>query len=238
MLAKYLVMLVLCFLNSSVYAQSVKTYIPERAHQYLPLLKAETLRLMPELLTPQYFGALIEHESCISLKHSRCWSPTSEFKTKREQGVGVGMLTRAYRADGTLRFDALRDLRANYLSELRELSWVNIKTRPDLQIRAVILLYKDSYRRLGMVNQQSERLKMADAAYNGGIGGLQRERRACSLSARCDPDIWDLNVERYCLKSKKALYAGRSACDINRHHVHDTYYTRMPKYQPYFEQKM
>ena len=54
-------------------------------------------------------------------------------------------ITRAYRADGSLRFDALEELRTRYKTELYELNWHNIYTRPDLQIRAGILKSKENY---------------------------------------------------------------------------------------------
>lgn len=80
-----------------------------------------------------------------------------------------------------------------------------------------------------------EALAFADAAYNGGIGGLNSERRACKLAPDCDPTKWFGNVELYCLKSKAALYGNRSACDINRHHVKDVLLTRISKYTLFFE---
>lgn len=73
-----------------VYAQDVKTYIPANAHQYLPVVHTEVKTYMPDAPSYGYFGSLIEQESCISLKHSRCWKPTSELKTSREQGIGLG----------------------------------------------------------------------------------------------------------------------------------------------------
>lgn len=78
-----------------------------------------------------------------------------------------------------------------------------------------------------------EALAFADAAYNGGIGGLDNERRACKLSKTCDHTKWFNNVERFCLKSKAALYGQRSACDINRHHVYDVLLIRSQKYEQY-----
>jgi len=59
----------LFFISQLVLAQSVETYIPPQAFQYLPIVKTEAQRIIPEILTPWYFGGLIEHESCISLKH-------------------------------------------------------------------------------------------------------------------------------------------------------------------------
>ena len=82
-----------------------------------------------------------------------------------------------------------------------------------------------------------EGLAFADAAYNGGMGGVNSERRACKISPTCDPSKWFGNVENFCLKSKAALYGKRSACDINRHHVTDVLVTRSPKYAPLFEKR-
>jgi hypothetical protein len=181
-------------------------------------------------------GSLIEHESCISLTHPRCWSPTSRLKSQREEGAGLGQLTRAWRSDGTLRFDALKEIRSTHPKELYELSWDNIYTRPDLQIRALVLKSRDNYNYYRPYsNNDLEALAFADAAYNGGVGGLDAERRACKLAPGCDHTKWFGNVELYCLKSKVALYGNRSACDINRYHVKDVLLTRINKYTLFFE---
>lgn len=76
-----------------------------------------------------------------------------------------------------------------------------------------------------------EAYAFADAAYNGGVGGVNKERRACKMSSTCDPSKWFGNVEHFCMKSKVPLYGNRSACDINRHHVTDVLQTRAPKYR-------
>jgi hypothetical protein len=174
--------------------------------------------------------ALIEHESCISLTHSRCWQPTSRLKSAREEGAGLGQLTRAWRTDGTLRFDALAEMRQRHPA-LRELDWATIYQRPDLQIRALVLMSRGNWDALRGVPDYWERLAMADAAYNGGLGGVQNERRACHVRAGCDADRWFGHVEATCLKSRQPLYGGRNACDINRHHVADVLRTRMPRYR-------
>lgn len=77
-------------------------------------------------------------------------------------------------------------------------------------------------------------LAFADAAYNGGVGGVNLERRACKLSSSCDPNKWFGNVEKFCMKSKAPLYGNRSACDINRYHVKDVLTTRAAKYRELF----
>ena len=232
MLVRFLSTLFISMILSSFsWGVDVKTYIPPRALPLLETVKSESNRLMPNMSYPYYFGALIEHESCISLTHSRCWSPTSQLKSQREFGLGLSQLTIAYNPDGSVRFDTLTDLAKRHRQELRELSWNTIRDRPDLQIRSMILLSRGNYNALYTIQDPLERLAMTDVAYNGGLGGLQKERRVCGLSANCDPGKWFNNVERYCLKSKKPLYAGRSACDISRHHPKDTILVRMPKYK-------
>lgn len=93
---------------------------------------------------------------------------------------------------------------------------------------------KDNYTYYAKYTDKDSALAFADAAYNGGIGGLNNERRACQISSNCDAKIWFGNVEKFCLKSKAALYGQRSACDINRFHVQDVLITRAPKYRKYF----
>lgn len=181
-------------------------------------------------------AALIEHESCISLKHSRCWNPKSRLRSAREEGAGLGQITRAFRQDGSVRFDALTEIKEKHPVALKEFSWSNVYERPDLQIRAVVLKSEDNYNYyLPYSDTVYEALAFGDAAYNGGIGGLNKERRACKLADDCDHTKWFDNVEKYCLKSKAALYGNRSACDINRHHVKDVMLTRSPKYKGFFK---
>lgn len=199
-----------------------------RAVALAPVLIAEIDRHWSEVPRREYVPALISHESCITYKHSRCWAPTSRLRSQREEGAGLGQLTRAWHQDGRLRFDALSDLRDRHPA-LRELDWATIYSRPDLQVRSLVLMSRDNWTALRTVADPMERLAMADAAYNGGLGGVQRERRACQIASACDPQRWWNHVERHCLKSRMPLYGTRSACDINRHHVADVW-ARMPRY--------
>ena len=214
----------------ALFGRAAHAQVPQRAYALLPTLGAEIDAHWPAVPLREYLPGLVEHESCITLQHSRCWSPSSRLKTAREEGAGLGQLTRAWSADGRLRFDALAELRAQHPA-LQPLDWANVYARPDLQLRALVLKVRGDYTTLRDVPEPLQRLAMADAAYNGGIGGVQRERRACAISGRCDPARWWRQVEAHCLKSQAPLYAGRSACDINRHHVRDVFEQRAPKYR-------
>lgn len=224
--------LMVTFMPMMALAQDVKTFIPPNALKYTPMYKDEVYRLIPTITNPEYFAALTEHESCVSLKSKRCFDPTAELLTAREQGVGLGQITRTKNADGTIRFDSLTDLRSRHMAELQELSWSNVKERPDLQMRQVIVMTKDNLKQLFQVTDETQRFKMADAAYNGGIGHTKKERLQCGLTKGCDPQYWDNHVEMIkSIKSQKPIYGNRSAWDINRHHVKDVW-VRMPKYVP------
>ena len=218
-----------------VFAQNAKTYLHPRAIELLPMVVRETDTYFPDIPHRHYSMGLIEHESCISLKHSRCWLPTSRLKTAREEGLGLGQLTRTWHPDGRVRFDTLADMRRLYPQSLSELSWDTLRNRPDLQVRTMILMTRQSYKTLSGVKDPTERLKMADSAYNGGITNVIRSRAVCGLAKGCDPQRWYSNVERYNQKSTKILYDTRSPRDINNHHVRDVFETRMPKFEPLFK---
>lgn len=220
--------------DKSIKPSNTKAYIPSQAFEYFDTIKKEQQRILPDFAYPFYFAGLIEHESCISLTHKKCWNPASKLDTKRELGIGIFQLTKAYKADGSIRFDTLSELRKRHMAELSELSWSNVVQRADLQIRAGILLSKGNWKALYTIPDDYERLAMTDAAYNGGLGSINKDRQYCGLKKDCNPDKWFGHVEVNSLKSRKPIYAGRSAFDISRHHAHDVLKMRMPKYKPFF----
>ena len=196
--------------------------------KYGPVLQAEQRHYWPDHPDPAVLAALVEQESCISLRHSRCWNPSARLKTSREEGAGMGQLTRAWRKDGSLRFDSLAGLRQQYGDAMGDLSWDNVYARPNLQLRGMVLMSRDAARPFRAATAM---LAFGDAGYNGGVAGVQKERRACALTDGCDPAQWFGHVEAHCLKSRQPLYGGRNACDINREHVKNTLLVRPQKYR-------
>lgn len=209
--------------------------LPPNAITYLPMLQAEQVRAWPDHPAPSVLASLVEQETCISLKHSRCWSPAAKLKTAREEGAGFGQITRAWGKDGATRFDTIDAAKA-LDPGLASLTWSNVYSRPDLQMRAMVAMNRDCYLRAGrLIEDAGNKLCFCDAAYNGGWSGMQTERRACGLSAGCDPKQWFGHVEQHCLKSKvKWQGYGASACDINRDHVRNVIVIRRAKYRPFF----
>lgn len=231
---KRVIFLILVTLISSSFAQNVKTYIPEKAKIYVPMLREQQIKYWNDHPMPYALAALGEHESCISLKHSRCWSPTSKLKSQREEGGGIFQQTKTYRTDGSLRFDALQELKDKH-PVLSEWSWNNIYVRPDLQLTAVVLKSKDDYKKLYMIKDPIARLHFTDMAYNSGIGNVNKKRRECSLRKNCDPQLYFDNVEHICPLNAKPIYGNRTACMITQHHVTDVFKIRSEKYKIYFQ---
>ena len=205
-----------------VFSHARAAGIPAQAEPLLPVLSAEVRGQWPGHPMPHYFGGLVEHETACP-RVSQCWRPTAQLKTQREEGAGLGQLTRAWAADGRLRFDALAEMRQAHPA-LRELDWATIYQRPDLQLRALVIKSREDWRWLG-----SPPLEFVDLAYNAGRGRVQQDRRACAMTAGCDPARWAGNVERTCTASRAPIYGQRSACDISRHHVADVF-ERAAKY--------
>lgn len=226
LIAQAIVILGLLFL----FGGNARADVPERAKQYLPMLKAEQTRWWPDHPFPPMLGGMSEQETCLSLTHSKCWSPLASLKTKREEGAGLGQLTRAFHPDGRTRFDAMAELKDRHPA-LRDLSWSNVYSRPDLQLRALVLKSRDDYLTFGPVRSIVNRLVFQVAAYNRGVGGIQAERRLCQVTDGCDPQLWWGHVEHTCTASRQPIYSGRSACDINRAHVLKVVEVRAPRYR-------
>ncbi len=209
------------------------TYIPTNAKIYTPILDKQIKEYFPLFPIYYYFGGLIEQESCIVLTWHSCWNPKTQLRTSREQGAGLGQLTRAFYNNGKVRFDSLAALRREHMRELKNLSWSNIIQRPDLQMRGIILMSRDNYKRLWMIKNPLDRIAMSDSAYNAGLGRVYADRRLCNLEPHCNPNIWFGNVENAWTGARVPIYGNRTAHDINKTHVYNVLVIRMRKYKPY-----
>lgn len=207
--------------------------IPERAKIYLPELVANQRTYWPDAPAPEFLAGQIEQESCVSLTSSLCWNPKAELKTSRENGIGLGQHTRAYNADGTIRFDVIDEMSRKH-PELRGWNW-ETRYNASYQLLAVILMDKGIYTRVKGAASDLDRLAFTLSAYNGGEGGLAQDRRLCANTKGCDPARWKGHVENTSLK-RKAPQSGykKSFFEINREYVHNVLEVRRQKYAPYF----
>lgn len=209
--------------------------IPPLAQTFLPLLLATQLAVWPAAPMPSFLAAQVEQESCIRLTHPKCWNPRAELKTSREYGFGIGQITTAYRADGSVRFNKFAELKQQHDS-LRDWQWDD-RYDARYQFLALIEMNKALFERMRGAASEGDQLSFALAAYNGGESGVMQDRTLCRRTPACDPAQWLGHVERTSLKSKvKWNGYGKSAFEINREYVWNVLYVRRSKYVPYMEQ--
>jgi hypothetical protein len=208
--------------------------VPAQAAEHLPTLVAAQRELWPDAPIPSFLAAQIEKESCITLTHSKCWNPRSELKTPRENGIGLGQFTRAYNADGSIRFDKISELAAAHAS-LRGWSW---ERRYDarFQLIAVVEMDKGIFDRQRSSATSLDQLAFTLSAYNGGEGGLLKDRRLCANTPGCDQTRWIGHVEIHSTKQRVPQKGyGQSFFDINREYVRTILYVRRFKYEKFFK---
>lgn len=202
--------------------------LPPGAIQHLPTLSKEQQSHWPTMTSPSMLAAQVEHETCPSLKSSKCWNPRTELKTSREYGFGLGQLT------VTSRFDNFKEAR-NLDVSLRDWQFED-RYDPARQLRTMVLMDRNGYRRLtSLVPNESERLAMTFSAYNGGMGGVLSDRRLCAQIAGCDASRWFDHVELHSLKQKTRMHGyGQSFYQINRGYVRAVMIDRRSRYASYF----
>ncbi|MND16997.1 hypothetical protein D3C76_388840 [compost metagenome] len=212
---------------------SLAAQVPKNALQYLPVLVENQQAVWPAAPMPSFLAAQVEQESCISLTHSKCWNPRAELKTKRENGIGFGQFTRAYRADGSIRFDKISELAAAHES-LRGWSWEK-RYDPSYQLMAIVEMDKAIYGRQRGAATDRDRLSFTLSAYNGGESGVLQDRRLCANTKGCDQARWLNHVAKTSLKSRTPHPGYRqSFFAINREYVTNVLDVRRQKYEPFF----
>lgn len=227
--AAVILMLVVTASRAAVHRVDL-TQPPKAAIPLIPILKAQQKEYWNTLTLVSALGAQVEQETCISLTSKGCWNPNAQLKTSREQGIGLGQITRAFNSNGSTRFDSLADLKKAYPRQLVEWSW-DRPYDPTLQLRALVLKDKQGYTFIQDTASESDRLAMSFAAYNGGSGGLNSDRRACAGTKGCDTSKWFGNVALTSLKAKTAVHGyGQSFFEINRGYVQNIMVDRRKRY--------
>jgi hypothetical protein len=196
--------------------------LPGDAPQLIGTLKAEIGRYWPEVTPRAWVPALIEQESL--------WRVRAQLKTDRELGCGLGQFTKAFNADGSVRFDALTETKRLDPS-LANWSWQDC-ANAQMQMRAVVLKLRSHERQCVPLMATNRDAKACNAAvYNGGGGSITKRIRSCQVTAGCDPRVWFGHLDTQCPQSRvrHAGYA-ESFCEINSKYP-ARIEERMPKYQ-------
>lgn len=210
--------------------------LPTNAYKYLPMLIELEDELWPDAPLRGWTGAQVHKESCITVKHSKCWNPRAELRTSREWGVGFGQITIAYNKDGSERFNVFNELRA-LDPVLRTWRWDD-RFDPKMQLRALLVKNKIGYLSITGASNRVDHLAFSLAGYNGGLSGVLSDRRLCQAVQGCDPNRWFGNVELYSNKSRKPWQGyGQSAFEINRAYPREIIFKLRPLYEPYYMEK-
>jgi hypothetical protein len=185
--------------------------LPPGAVRHLPVLAAEQRAHWPAADLPT-LAAQVEQESCISLRHSKCWTPFAELRTARERGVGLGQITK------TANMDNLTALVLRHPRELAGWSWDSPSLYdPALQARGLVLLNRDNWPVTEGAASDVDRWAMVLTAYNGGAGRVRSDRRLCAGTRGCDPSRWWGHAEHTSLLPKQPVSGyGKSFFHINR----------------------
>lgn len=209
--------------------------LPRNAEDNLPILVGTIEDKWNDYPLPSSFASQIEKETCISLKHSKCWTPHAEFKTSREYGFGFGQLTIAYKADGSVRFDNFKAARS-LDEELKDWHFDDRYDKRKQMITLVRMNYVNYHALRKYTETELDRLAFMFSAYNGGRAGLVQDINICKSVSGCDPSKWYGNVENHSRKSKVAVGGyGNSFFAINRQYVTDVLFNRRGKYEPFFD---
>ena len=209
--------------------------LPKNAPALIPVVRQACDELWPTIPYCSFMASKIEQESCISLTHSKCWSPYAELKTAREYGFGLGQITVAYNKNGTERFNVWKDLIKKDKTLKDKWTWENRFDAP-MQIRASFIKSKMSFDSIRFqVADITEHMAFGAVTYNS--GSVLIDRRLCIDVKGCDPSKWFGNVELYSSKSRIAQKGyGKSFFEISREYPKNILFVRRPKYVPYLDQ--
>jgi membrane-bound lytic murein transglycosylase MltF len=182
----------------------------------LPVLKQEQATYWHDHPKPTLLAGQVEQESG--------WKVKATLKTDREFGAGLAQFTK------TATFDAIAEIKAKHPNVFDNWSFDNPYT-PRYQLRGLVVYMHDLSSTIKGAATPEDNYRMALSSYNGGIGGLRKERLKCSLLLNCNPNIWFNNVELSSIKSRKPFKGyGQSPYDINRGYI-KLVYSRAVKYE-------
>lgn len=198
------------------------SHLPGQAARLLPQLSGELIRFWPSLKPKAFVAAVIEQESG--------WQVRATLRTQRELGCGLGQITLASRADGSVRFDALQESKRLDPS-LAGWNWRDCY-QEQYQLRGVVLKLRSNDQHCrALMADNLESLACAAAQYNGGAGSVTRRIHLCHARPGCDPQRWFGHLEYQVVQSTRITAGyGESFASINSRYPARVF-ARMAKYE-------
>lgn len=203
--------------------------LPEGAKKFIPLLRKVLEEEWPKLSRKETIAGQIEQETCVSLSSSKCWNPKAELKTSREYGFGLGQITISYKQDGSTSVDNFSWIK-KLDKRLSDWKWEE-RYDPKRQILSLVVYDKYLFNRIPKAETEEDHLAFTFCSYNGGLGGLLKDRVLCASNPPCNPSKWFDNVEKNSWRAKtKVSGYSKSFFEINREYVRNILKVRSEKY--------
>jgi len=174
----------------------------------------------------EYFAGQAEQESCAS--KFKCWNPTTELKTSREYGFGIPQITI------TKSFNNFTGLKKQN-SKLAAWKYED-RFNAYYQFIGMFTLNRTCWNQVKWAGKVDDRYAMMFSCYNGGYGGIIKDRAICKATKGCNENLWWGNIEKYSTKSKVPYKGyGKSFYQINREYPYNIMRIRHKKYIPYVQ---
>lgn len=200
-------------------ARPTAAQIKANEAKYLPMLDSTISCKWPEMDHRHYLGGQIYAESK--------WDPTARLKTDREEGVNFGQITVTAKFNNFEAFKALD-------KDLKTWKWDN-RFDPVNGLIALVVYDRTLYQQTKLAATDQDRYAFMFSAYNGGMGGLLKDRRLCQGTKGCDSTKWFGHVEHTSYKAKSKVQGyGNSFFTINRTYVSNIMGPYGDRYIPYF----
>lgn len=214
--------LLMCFFGATgAFAQK----LPGDAATLLPVLNHEIDTYWPDLVPRSWLASIPDQEAN--------WKLKATLKTSREFGCGLGQFTKAYDAQGNVRFDALEETKRLDPS-LKGWTWADCYNA-QYQLRGLVLKTKVNERNCRAVLSGNRNIKACDSAtYNGGFGSVTKRIRSCRAIRGCQADQWFGYLDQQCPQANvKVAGYGESFCMINSKYP-GRVEARQAKFLPYW----
>ncbi len=207
--------------------------VPAASKKLLPILLKIIIENWKNMKMYSLFAGQIEQETCITLTHKKCWNPNAELKTSREYGFGLGQITISYDSEGKERFNNFIEIK-KIDTKLKKWEWKD-RFNPNYQLLALVSYDKYLYNLIKWkCATEEDHYAFMLCSYNGGLGGLIKDRQKCTKQAGCDDSKWFNNVEKTSYKATTAVAGyGKSFFEINREYVSNILKKRRFKYIPF-----
>jgi len=188
---------------------------PKKAKPFIPIIKEITERYWSDICPIEIIPGQIYAESS--------WKIKAERKVGREYGFGLAQITivKGY-------FNEWVEMRKRWPGEFDNWKWED-RFNPYFQIKFMVLYDKFLWNKVGFAKTRWDRWAFTLSSYNGGLGGLLKDRRIAK-NRGCDPDIWFECVEKYSWRSNWAF-------KINRRYVKNIMTKFAPRYKDCFKSK-